>query len=35
VIDGKVMRIDPAVLNGTVTVDVELSGALPLGAGLT
>jgi HlyD family secretion protein len=32
VIDGKVMRIDPAVLNGTVTVDVELVGALPLGA---
>jgi HlyD family secretion protein len=32
VIDGKVMRIDPAVLNGTVTVDVELAGALPQGA---
>ncbi len=32
VIDGKVMRIDPAVVNGTVTVDVELAGALPLGA---
>jgi RND family efflux transporter MFP subunit len=32
VIDGKVMRIDPAVVNGTVTVDVELVGALPLGA---
>jgi len=32
VIDGKVMRIDPGVLNGTVTVDVELAGALPLGA---
>ena len=32
VIDGKVMRIDPAVLNGTVTVDVELVGALPQGA---
>ena len=32
VIDGKVMRIDPGVLNGTVTVDVELGGALPLGA---
>ena len=32
VIDGKVMRIDPAVLNGTRTVDVELSGALPSGA---
>jgi multidrug resistance efflux pump len=32
VIDGKVTRIDPAVLNGTVTVDVELTGALPQGA---
>ena len=32
VIEGKVMRIDPAVLNGTVTVDVELEGALPQGA---
>jgi HlyD family secretion protein len=32
VIDGKVMRIDPAVLNGTVTVDVELAGTLPQGA---
>lgn len=32
VIAGKVMRIDPAVLNGTVTVDVELAGALPQGA---
>lgn len=32
VIDGKVMRIDPGVLNGTVTVDVELIGTLPLGA---
>ena len=32
VIDGKVMRIDPAVVAGTVTVDVELAGALPLGA---
>ncbi len=31
-IDGKVTRIDPAVLNGTVTVDVELIGALPQGA---
>ncbi len=26
------MRIDPAVVNGTVTVDVELAGALPQGA---
>jgi HlyD family secretion protein len=32
VIDGKVMRIDPAVVNGTVTVDVELAGELPQGA---
>jgi len=32
VISGKVMRIDPAVVNGTVTVDVELDGSLPLGA---
>jgi HlyD family secretion protein len=32
VIDGKVMRIDLAVVNGTVTVDVELAGALPQGA---
>jgi HlyD family secretion protein len=32
VISGRVQRIDPAVLNGTVTVDVELLGALPQGA---
>jgi RND family efflux transporter MFP subunit len=32
VIPGKVQRIDPAVQNGTVTVDVELLGALPQGA---
>ncbi len=32
VIAGKVTRIDPAVLNGTVTVDVELTGPLPQGA---
>lgn len=32
VIAGKVMRIDPAVVNGTRTVDVELSEALPPGA---
>jgi HlyD family secretion protein len=32
VIPGKVMRIDPAVVNGTVTVDVELAGTLPQGA---
>jgi RND family efflux transporter MFP subunit len=30
--DGTVSRIDPAVQNGTVTVDVELVGALPQGA---
>lgn len=29
---GKVMRIDPAVQNGTVTVDVNLTGELPNGA---
>ena len=29
--DGKVARIDPAVVNGTVTVDVELVGAIPEG----
>src|SRR5262249_54142944 len=32
VIAGKVMRIDPSVVNGTVTVDVSLDGALPQGA---
>ncbi len=32
VIPGKVTRIDPAVQNGTVTVDVQLEGALPQGA---
>lgn len=32
VIDGHVTRIDPAVVNGTVTVDVSLNGALPQGA---
>lgn len=32
VIDGTVQRIDPAVVNGTVTVDVKLEGALPQGA---
>ena len=31
-IPGKVSRIDPAVLNGTVDVDVRLEGALPQGA---
>ena len=32
VIPGHVTRIDPAVENGTVTVDVALDGALPRGA---
>jgi HlyD family secretion protein len=32
VIAGHVMRIDPAVVNGTRTVDVKLDGALPPGA---
>ncbi|WP_254422828.1 HlyD family efflux transporter periplasmic adaptor subunit [Rhodanobacter sp. B05] len=32
VIDGKVERIDPAVRDGSVQVDVTLSGALPPGA---
>jgi HlyD family secretion protein len=32
VIAGRVTRIDPAVENGTVTVDVGLEGALPAGA---
>jgi HlyD family secretion protein len=32
VISGTVSRIDPAVQNGTVTVDVALTGALPKGA---
>lgn len=32
VIPGRVVRIDPAVENGTVTVDVALEGALPRGA---
>jgi HlyD family secretion protein len=31
-IAGRVSRIDPAVQNGTVTVDVALSGELPRGA---
>jgi multidrug efflux pump subunit AcrA (membrane-fusion protein) len=29
---GAVMRVDPAVQNGTVTVDVKLTGDLPKGA---
>jgi HlyD family secretion protein len=32
IIPGRVQRIDPAVENGTVTVDVELTGPLPQGA---
>jgi HlyD family secretion protein len=32
IIDGHVSRIDPAAVNGTVTVDVKLEGALPPGA---
>ena len=32
VVDGTVSRIDPAVLNGTVTVDVKLDGPPPKGA---
>ena len=31
-IEGRVQRVDPAVQNGTVTVDVELTGELPKGA---
>ena len=31
-IQGRVSRIDPAVVNGTVTVDVRLEGELPPGA---
>ena len=32
IVDGKVERIDPAVQNGTVQVDVDLTGDLPPGA---
>jgi len=32
IIPGKVIRVDPSVQNGTVTVDVGLEGALPKGA---
>ncbi len=32
IVAGRVIRIDPAVQNGTVTVDVSLTGALPRGA---
>jgi HlyD family secretion protein len=31
-IEGKVSRIDPSILNGTVTVDVALTGKLPPGS---
>jgi HlyD family secretion protein len=31
VVQGRVSRIEPAVLNGTVTVDVALDGELPRG----
>jgi multidrug efflux pump subunit AcrA (membrane-fusion protein) len=31
-VSGEVMRVDPAVQNGTVTVDVKLAGDLPQGA---
>jgi HlyD family secretion protein len=32
IVDGRVLRVDPAVQNGSVQVDVELQGALPPGA---
>ncbi len=32
IVEGSVIRIDPAVLNGTVQVDVEITGELPPGA---
>jgi len=32
VIPGRVVRVDPSVVNGTVTVDVKLEGELPRGA---
>jgi hypothetical protein len=32
IVPGHVTRIDPAVVNGTITVDVKLDGALPAGA---
>jgi HlyD family secretion protein len=32
VVPGRVIRIDPAVINGTVTVDIRLEGELPRGA---
>lgn len=32
VVDGRVVRVDPSVQNGTVTVDVRMTGPLPKGA---
>ena len=32
IIPGRVVRVDPSVVNGTVTVDVKLEGELPRGA---
>jgi len=32
IVNGSVIRIDPAVVNGTVTVDVRIEGTLPPGA---
>ncbi len=32
IVSGRVMRVDPTALNGTVTVEVALEGALPRGA---
>ncbi len=32
IIPGRVVRVDPSVVNGTVTVDVKLDGELPRGA---
>lgn len=32
IVPGRVIRIDPAVINGTVTVDIRLEGDLPRGA---
>jgi multidrug efflux pump subunit AcrA (membrane-fusion protein) len=32
IVDGRVMRVEPASVNGTVTIEVELTGELPRGA---
>jgi multidrug efflux pump subunit AcrA (membrane-fusion protein) len=32
IVEGEVVRIDPAAQNGSVTIDVKLAGALPKGA---